>query len=161
LVEAERGEQHRAVARALGEPHPAGPSVDEARRALTEAQHQHQLARSAIATLEAGARDLEPQLIFAGERVRNALVAALENESAITRLLEAYDRSRVAVEQVAAVLRFLGPSFVNLGWEHPDRPLPAVDGSFLAAWRTTLKALEAGAVETPLPEIDPGSKSGL
>ena len=155
LLEAERTEQHRAVALALGEPHLAGPSVDEARRALTKARHAHQLARSAIATLESGFRDLEPQLIFAGERVRNALASVLESESAVARLLGAYDRSRVAVEQIAAVLRFLGPSFVSLGWEHPDRPLPAVDGSFLAAWRATLAALEAGEVETPLPLPQP------
>ena len=58
-------EQHRAVALALGEPIQAGPSVEEARRALSESQHQHRLARSAIATLEAGARDLAPQLTFA------------------------------------------------------------------------------------------------
>ena len=65
LAEAERTEQHRAVALALGEPIQAGPSVEEARRALSESQHQHRLARSAIATLEAGARDLAPQLTFA------------------------------------------------------------------------------------------------
>jgi len=54
LTEAERTEQYRAVALALGEEAPPGVSVEQARRALTEAQRQHRLARDAIATLEAG-----------------------------------------------------------------------------------------------------------
>ena len=52
LTEAERTEQYRAVALALGEEAPPGVSVEQARRALTEAQRQHRLARDAIATLE-------------------------------------------------------------------------------------------------------------
>jgi hypothetical protein len=38
LVEAERGEQHRAVALALGEEIPGGPSVAEAQAAVIEAK---------------------------------------------------------------------------------------------------------------------------
>jgi hypothetical protein len=152
LAEAERTEQRRAVALALGEPHPAGPSVDEARQALIEARHAHQLARSAIATLEAGARDLEPQLTFAGERVRNALVAVVEAEGGVKHLLEAYDDARIGVERIALALRLLGPTFkISAGIEHPDRALPRHDASLADAWRTVLKALEDGEVETALP----------
>jgi hypothetical protein len=159
LVEAERTEQHRAVALALGEPHPTGPSVDEARRALTEARHAHQLARSAITTLESGAREVAGHLALAAERAHNALAAMLEAEGVVGNLLAAYDAGRAHVEQIAMVLRFLGPGRgVNGGWEHPDRPLPAVDGSLLDAWRAALAALERGEVETALPEINPGSK---
>jgi hypothetical protein len=128
---------------------------------LAEAQRRHQAARDAVASLGRGTSELAAQLTFADQRLRHALVAVVEDEGVVARLLAAYDRSRVVVEQIAKVLRFLEPNFVSPGWEHPDRPIPAVDGSFLAEWRTALAALEAGEIETILPEIDPGSKPGL
>jgi hypothetical protein len=155
LTKAERGEQHRAVALALGEEAPPGPSVEEARAALTEAQRKHRLAREAIATLETGLRDLAPQLTFAGARVRDAVVVVFEDEDAVEQLLAAYDACRVRTEQVAAALRFLEPSFVRPGWAHPDRALPPHRTPLVDAWRTVLKALEEGAVETPLPFPEP------
>jgi len=154
LAEAERTEQHRAVALALGEEAPSGVGVDEARRALTEAQHQHRLARDAIMTLEGGLRDLAPQLTFAGARVRDALASVLEDEGAVRDLLTAYDACRVRTEQVAAALRFLEPSFVRPGWAHPDRAIPPHQTPLADAWRAVLKALEEGEVETALPEIE-------
>jgi hypothetical protein len=152
LTAAERTEGRRAVAAALGEAAPPGPSVEEARQGLAEAQRRHRLARDAIATLESGLRDLAPQLTFAGARVRDALVAVVEAEGAVDDLLAAYDRSRVHVEQIAAALRFLEPSFVRPGWAHPDRPIPPHQTPLADAWRAVLKALEEGAVETPLPQ---------
>jgi hypothetical protein len=111
LTAAERGEQHRVVAVALGETAPPGPSVEEARVALVEAQRQHRLAREAIATLEGGLADLAPQLTFAGARVRDALASVVEDEGAVERLLLVYDEARVGLERIALALRLLGPTF--------------------------------------------------
>jgi len=77
----------------------------------------------------------------------------LEAEDAIERLSAAYDDARVGVERIALALRLLGPTFkVSAGFEHPHNPLPRHDASLVDAWRTALKALEEGPVETPLPE---------
>jgi hypothetical protein len=153
LAEAERSEQQRAVALALGEAAPAGPSVAEARAALEQAQRQHQLAREAIATLQAGLTNTALPVSAGGAKVKGAIAGVLESEGAVEGLLEAYDLSRARTAMFAAVLLELGPALVsNPGWQHSDRPVPPFDPALLAAWRSTLQALEAGEADMPLPD---------
>jgi hypothetical protein len=147
LVKAEAAQPHRAIAEVLGEALPPGPSVDEARLAVVEVKHQHDLAREQIRMLETGIRELEPRLTLASEAVRNALAAVVANEQAVQHLLEAY-----AVERLALALRLLGPGHgVSPGFQHPLRPLPRHDTALADAWRAALTALESGEVETVLP----------
>jgi hypothetical protein len=154
LAQAERREQRRAVAEALGEAIPPGPSREEARRALEQAHEKHGLARNGVATLESGSREVTANLQLANGAVRAAIAEVLTGEGAIDRLLMAYDEARVKVEQVAAVLRFLGPTYgVPLGWEHPQRPLPPHQTPAVAMWRAMLRELEDATVETAFPEI--------
>ena len=156
LAEAERGEQRRAVALALGEEIPGGPSVNEAQAAVIEAKRRHALARQAIASLEAGSREVAGDLGTANERVRNALVAVIEAEDGVKHLMEAYDETRARLEQIALALRHLGPFFgVSPGFEHPQRALPRHDASLLNAWRTALAALESGEVEVACRKSKP------
>jgi len=94
LTAAERTEERRAVAIALDEEVPEGPSLAKARQVLAEAHGQHQRARDAIATLQAGLAAAALPVSSAEARVPVALAAVLESEGAIRRLLDAYDRSR-------------------------------------------------------------------
>ena len=85
--------------------------------------------------------------------MRNALAAVVEAEDAIERLSGLTTTLASSVERIALALRLLGPTFkVSAGFEHPHNPLPRHDASLVDAWRTALKALEEGPVETPLPE---------
>jgi len=155
LAEAELGEPRRVAAAVLGEEAPPGPSIAEARAALAEAHDRDRQARERIATLRTALADATSPMTFAEMRVREALVAVLDDERAIAKLLAAYDRYRSEAARIAAVLRQLGPGFVgheNGGWEHPDRPVPAFDGALAGAWWAALAALERGEVETPLPD---------
>jgi hypothetical protein len=151
LAKAQSSEQHRAVALALNEVAPPGPSVEQARAALAAAQHEHRLARDAIATLEGGIAAARLPVSTSEARVKAALV--LESEGAVDGLLMAYDLARSRAAQIADVLLFLGPSLVgHPGWDHRDRPIPPFDGALVSAWRAVLRALEAGE-DCPLPEI--------
>jgi hypothetical protein len=114
------------------------------------------LARQAIASLEAGSREVAGDLRTANERARNALAAVVKAEDGVKHLMEAYDETRVRLERIALALRHLGPTFeVSPGFEHPLRPLPRHDVSLVNAWREALLALARGEVETPLPLPEP------
>jgi hypothetical protein len=149
LAEAQQNEPARIVAATLGDPAPEGPSVEQARKRLADAQAVQDRASRTRDAFREQERDAERELSYAQTAVRNAMDAVIATDPAIDRLIASYREKRRALEALRLTIEALAKYFAydRRGWSSVEVRDLQPD----LAWVSAVTALTTDA-DAELPE---------
>jgi hypothetical protein len=148
------------VARLLGEVPSARDDLADAEAALDRAQKERAATKEVRAALEAEIATQSGRISWAERGVADAVVAALQGDPAIEKLLAAYDKACGAVDDLAAAVRSLPLSAVPAHhhalverWYAVNRGAVPPDVPQAPRWRHAIEALRRGE-DVALPAVE-------